>query len=71
MPNLAHTPETALVSTADAAALLRRAPATVNRWAEAGRLRTAAKAPGLRGARLFAREDVEALADELRTGVPA
>ncbi len=59
------------MTTAEVSAIFRRDKTTINRWADAGRLPTTAKAPGLRGARLFAREDVEALADELRTGVPA
>lgn len=54
-----------LVSVVDAARILNRGIATVNRWAATGRLPTTAKAPGLRGARLFDRRDVEALAAEL------
>jgi len=39
--------------------------ATFNRWVKAGRLTPALTMPGLTGARLFDRRDVEALAAEL------
>lgn len=51
-----------LVSTADAAAVLGVSVATLNQWAVNGRIRTAVKTPGIRGARLFAEDDVMALA---------
>lgn len=38
---------------------------TVARWVNAGRLTPAIEAPGLRGARFFHPDDVEALAAEL------
>jgi DNA-binding transcriptional MerR regulator len=38
---------------------------TVARWANAGRLTPAVEGPGLRGARFFHADDVEALAAEL------
>ncbi|MBW8171822.1 helix-turn-helix domain-containing protein [Ornithinimicrobium sp. Arc0846-15] len=53
------------LNTAQVAERLGRSTWTINRWAEGGRLPTAAKAPGLRGARLFDPADVQALADEL------
>ena len=60
-----------LIPTATAAEILDVGVATVNRWAESGKLPTAARAPGPRGARLFARPDVEALAAERRAEVAA
>lgn len=38
---------------------------TFNRWAAAGRIRTAQKGPGEKGARLFAPKDVERLAKQI------
>lgn len=52
---------TDLVSTQEAADILGKSVATVNRLAANGSLVEAAKAPGLRGARLYRRSDVEAL----------
>jgi DNA-binding transcriptional MerR regulator len=46
------------------------APKTVHRWVERGLLPEAGKLDGLRGARLFFRSDVDALAVE-RTKVSA
>lgn len=40
---------------------------TVARWVNAGRLTPVVQAPGLRGARLFRPEDVDALAEQART----
>lgn len=37
-------------------------PSTLSRWVAAGKITPAVKAPGPRGAFLFAREDVEELA---------
>lgn len=56
MPNLD------LLTTAEAASLLDVSIATVNRMADQGKLREAKKFPGIRGARLYKRRDVEALA---------
>lgn len=54
-----------LVTTAEAAAILGCSVATVNRWAAEGRLTAAVQFPGVRGARLYVRADVEAeAADE-------
>lgn len=50
-----------LLTTSQVAALLKRDVTTVNRWAQSGRLRTAAKAPGIRGARLFDPDDIARL----------
>lgn len=52
-----------LLTTAEAAKLLRRPVGTVNRWAKDGELREAAKLPGRTGSRLYRRSDVEALAE--------
>jgi predicted site-specific integrase-resolvase len=63
MRNAAHEgDDTELVSTAEAATLLGKSTATINRWADSGALPVAFKAPGVRGARFFARADVENLA---------
>ncbi len=73
-PNVCHmhysasSPTSKHMTTAEVSALLGKDKTTVNRWADSGRLRTAAKAPGLRGARLFDPADVEALAAELGRG---
>lgn len=50
-----------LMSTAEVATLKGVHPTTVNRWVQAGRLPIAHKAPGIRGANLYRRADVEAL----------
>lgn len=62
---------TDLIPTAEAAEIVGVSVTTVNRWADSGRLRTAAQAPGPRGARLFARPDVLAMAEERRRQVAA
>jgi excisionase family DNA binding protein len=59
---------TDLVTTAEAAEILGRPLATINRWASEGRLPRAAKLPGRTGANLYRRSDVEALASERRAG---
>lgn len=38
---------------------------TLNRWVQRGRIKPTRKLPGLRGAYLFRRSDVEALRDRL------
>jgi hypothetical protein len=54
---------TDLVNTAQARELLGKAsPSTIARWVASGKLVPAHKLPGLRGAYLFHRTDVEALA---------
>jgi len=50
-----------VLTTAEVAELLGLSVSTVNRLADAGKLRTARKFPGLRGARLYNRVDVEAI----------
>lgn len=50
-----------LVSTAEAAEILGKSIATVNRLAAAGKLPEAAKVDGPRGARFYLRADVETL----------
>ena len=74
MSNVPHEGSAGLLSTAEAAALLGKSPATINRWAEDGTLPVAFKAPGIRGARFFAAEDVERLrtaSDAAATTIPA
>ena len=54
-----------LVTTAEALTILRKSsPSTVTRLVQAGKLVPVQKLPGLRGAFLFNRADVEALAAE-------
>lgn len=48
-----------LIPLSEAARLVDRSEETLRRWIKAGRLTPAAKAPGLRGAYLVRREDVE------------
>ena len=50
------------ISTADAAALLSVSTTTLHTLVHGGHLRPLAKAPGIRGAYIFDRADVEALA---------
>lgn len=54
--------EADLVSTDDAAKIAGVSVATINRWVRAGRLDVVVQANGIRGARFYRREDVEALA---------
>lgn len=54
--------ETAQIGSKDAAEIAGVTQATINRWVAAGRLKPVAEFPGYRGARLFARADVEAVA---------
>jgi predicted site-specific integrase-resolvase len=59
MRTVAHMAELAtLLTTAQVAEKLGKSVATVNRWAADGRLKPAAKAPGIRGAWLFDPADV-------------
>lgn len=58
-----HSPDQ-LIPTAQVAEIHDVDVATVNRWAKAGRLTPAAKAPGRKGANLFRRSDVDALLTE-------
>lgn len=61
MSNVPHLTK-ALLSTAEAADAAGMSVATINRWADAGKLPVALRAPGIRGARFFRRKDVEAIA---------
>ena len=61
MSNVPHDGSAGLLSTAEAAALLGKSPATINRWAEDGTLPVAFRAPGIRGARFFTRDAVDAM----------
>lgn len=54
------------ISTADAAAMLSVSTTTLHTLVHGGHLRPLAKAPGLRGAYIFDRVDVEALAAKRR-----
>ena len=56
---------TGMVNTTEALAILGQAsPSTIARYVQAGKLTPAYKLPGLRGAYIFTRADVEALAAE-------
>jgi excisionase family DNA binding protein len=73
MPLLAHLckvrrmEQDALMGTREIAARLGVSIATVNRMAKDGRLTAVVRMPGVRGAQLFNREQVEALRNETRT----
>ena len=54
-----------LISSIEAAELLRVGRSTLTRWVQSGRLPEAMKLPGETGARLFRRSDVETLRSEL------
>lgn len=54
-----------LITAAQAAEIMDRAVSTVHRYHEIGRLPSAAKLPGLTGAKLFDRKVVEEFAKEL------
>lgn len=56
-----NDPDTQLVGTAEAAQILGKDVSTVARWVRLKKLSPVAKLPGLTGARLFNRSDVEAL----------
>ena len=55
---------TDLLRSLEAAEVLGIDRATFNRWVAAGHIEPAVEFPGKRGARLFARADVEQLRDE-------
>lgn len=61
--NFRHMPTTDLIGALEAAEILHVDRATVTRWVHQGVLPTAVKAPGIRGARLFHREHIVALAE--------
>lgn len=56
---------TELLSTQEAAAILGKSVATVNRFAASDRLPVAKQIDGIRGARFYLRRDVEGLRDDL------
>ena len=60
------TTSTDLVSTADAAQILRVRTSTVNKWASDGTLPVAVSGNGRTGARFYDRATVEALAEKRR-----
>lgn len=69
---MCHMTETAqsptsddLIPTAEACRILDRDRSVLSRWVTAGRIKPALRAPGLRGAMMFRRVEVEALAAEL------
>ena len=57
---LTVTDSTDLLTTAEAAERLGTTVPTLNRWAAEGKIPTARKLPGLRGARLFLPADLDA-----------
>lgn len=65
-PNMRHGGPmlTDWVSASDAADMLGIDRSTLNEWAREGKITPIAKLPGRTGARLFARADVERLAQE-------
>lgn len=64
MPKHEQTPASEHVTAADAALILDCDRSTVHRLIARGALTPTLKLPGLRGAVLFARADVESLAEE-------
>lgn len=67
MHNTLHTvtePDSSLVTSAEASVLLGKSVSTISRLVKRGTIQPTAKLPGLRGAFLFNRADVEALAKE-------
>lgn len=56
-----RNPQQELIPTSEVAAILGKSVATINRWADKGKLEPALELSGLRGARFFRRSDVEAL----------
>jgi Helix-turn-helix domain len=57
-----------LVTSAEAATIIGRDVRTIHRLVERGDLQPATKLPGIRGAFLFRREDVERLAGKTQAG---
>lgn len=54
-----------LLTTSEVCETLEVGTSTISRWVADGRLKPARKLPGLRGAFLFRRSDVEAIAAEV------
>jgi excisionase family DNA binding protein len=55
--------ETDILTIRDVAARLGVSTRTIHRWVDAGRIKPSFKGPGIRGLLLFARADVEAMAE--------
>jgi predicted site-specific integrase-resolvase len=62
MTHQVSTPD--LLNSEQARTLLHCSRASLDRWVKAGKISPTIQLPGIRGARLFARADVEALAAE-------
>ena len=60
-----------IIPTAEAAALVGVSVATINRWADKGKLPTIAQASGPTGARFFLRSDVATVAEKRRRALAA
>ena len=71
MSKLRRMTETDLITSAQAAVILRCTPRTIARMAEDGRLEPALKFPGWRGGYLFTRAEVERAAIEQQTRAQA
>ncbi len=67
MPKFEHMHTTDLLSSAEAAAILKVDRATLNRWAAAGKVPTADKYPGKTGPRRFDPDVVDRLAAERKS----
>jgi predicted site-specific integrase-resolvase len=61
-------PAADLIGSADAEIILGIDRATVTRWAASGRLKLVTRLPGIRGALLFDRTQVCAVAEEIKSG---
>lgn len=55
-------PEPDLLSTVEAAAIIGVERSTLSRWIDSGRIAPALKLPGINGAHLFARSEVDRVA---------
>lgn len=60
-----------LIGTPEAASIIGVSRATMTRWVQSGELEPATKLPGLTGAALFNRADIEAKAAERKGAVTA
>lgn len=65
-----HSEPSEFVGTAEACTILGKDRATITRWVEKGKLKSH-KLPGLTGAHLYNRADVETLRDELAEAASA
>lgn len=57
-------PDPDLLSTVEAAEIIGVERSTLSRWIDAGRITPALKLPGINGAHLFARSEVERVRDD-------